>query len=151
CQGAAFACDPLDGVCKPDGTTTRIGETCKTAGTGRECGAMIGAWCDNEADDGFPGGYCSYEPCSAMRPCPVGSSCAGLGGLPPACWKSCATGADCRVPDYQCVDVQALWVTGPSHKVCYLPFFPCFHDADCPPSAPGCHGATPMHQGLCSK
>ena len=150
CQGAPFVCDPLDGVCKPDGTTTHIGDPCPADGPNAACGTMLGNYCNDENQDGFPGGYCSYEPCSTMRPCPIGSSCAGLGGFPPACWKNCAADTDCRTPDYACMDVENLRVTGPSHKVCYLPFFPCFKDKDCPQSTPHCMGAG-VQQGMCTQ
>lgn len=150
CGAGDLVCDPLDGRCKPDGRATRVGARCTKSGPTSQCGNRLGVWCNSEPDEGFPGGYCSYEPCSEARPCPIGSSCVRLGGMPPACFVSCAGDGDCRAPDYRCVDGEQLYVAGPSRRVCYLPAFSCFKDTDCPESAPRCQEAAREHTGDCA-
>src|SRR5262249_23326338 len=80
CSGAHVVCDPADGLCKPDGTTTAIGAPCLKSGADAVCGSDPNATCNNQVEDGFPGGYCSFEPCSTAKLCPLGSTCATLGG-----------------------------------------------------------------------
>ncbi|MSP60966.1 MAG: hypothetical protein EXR72_11600 [Myxococcales bacterium] len=149
CREANEACDPLDGRCKLDGTTTKIGAPCKVSGQTPECGTMLGNWCNSEDEEGFPGGYCSSLPCGEKFPCPIGASCGRLAAFPAACYLSCKVDGDCRTPDYKCIDVGSLYVVGPSHRVCFLPFFPCFKDADCPSMKPTCKIGMGMKQGLC--
>lgn len=110
CPNAHAKCDPLDGQCKLDGTTTAVGAPCTTTGADPVCGADPNAICNNLTQDGFPGGYCSFEPCSAMAPCPIGSSCARLGGEAVGCFKNCSADAECRGPDYKCIDVDTLYL-----------------------------------------
>ncbi len=140
---AGMVCDPLDTKCKPDGSKTHIGDPCNTSGADPLCGTDPKATCNDETQDGFPKGYCSWEPCSATVLCPLGASCAHLGGEPSACWKNCTTGADCRNndPKYECLSVDPLFTSGGSHKVCYLKDFPCVTSADCPTAKPTCTGA----------
>ncbi len=146
------ACDPNDNKCKPDGTGTHVGDPCSTSGADPKCGSDPKATCNDQTQDGFPGGYCSYEPCSAVQLCPLGASCAHLGGEVNACWKNCNTNADCqnRVNgmDYECVAIDPLYTSGSSHKVCYLKAFACTMPADCPASKPTCNGAD-AGMGLC--
>lgn len=144
CPNAHAKCDPLDGQCKLDGTTTAVGAPCTTTGADPVCGADPNAICNNLTQDGFPGGYCSFEPCSAMAPCPIGSSCARLGGEAVGCFKNCSADAECRGPDYKCIDVDTLYIAGPSHKLCYFPQLPCNTNSDCPSNRPTCNGAMPM-------
>ena len=141
CTGANVACDPADNKCKPDGTTTNVGGTCSTSGADPKCGTAPNATCNDLTQDGFPGGYCSVEPCSVSALCPIGATCAHLNGESSACWKICATGADCRAPDYGCFDVTPLFTSGASHKVCALKVFACNTSADCPTIKPTCSGA----------
>lgn len=140
CTGAGVACDPLDSRCKPDGTSSHVGAACTTSGVDPLCGTDTNAVCLDQTTDNFPGGYCTYEPCSATALCPLGSSCAHLGGEPDACWKNCNAPADCR-SGYVCLTVDPLFTSGGSHKVCYLPDFPCNTSKDCPASKPTCNGA----------
>jgi hypothetical protein len=143
CAGAGYICDPADNKCKPDGTTTNVGAPCTMNGTDPVCGTNPDATCYDEPNEGFPGGYCSVDPCSATSPCAVGASCAGLSGFPPTCWKNCNSVTDCRSPGYECLTVDPFWVSGASHKVCYLADYPCSINKDCPASKPTCNGYDP--------
>ncbi len=149
CTGANMICDPADNKCKLDGTTTAIGAPCDTSGADVKCGTAANATCNNSTQDGFPGGYCAYEPCSAVALCPLGSSCAHLGGETDACFKNCSSDADCRSPDYACAQIDPLFTSGGSHKVCYLKMFACNNAADCPAIKPACTGASGGNPGTC--
>ena len=138
CTGAHVACDPADNKCKPDGTTTAVGAKCNTSGADPVCGSAANATCNDETADGFPGGYCSFEPCTTTVFCPLGATCAHLGAESDACWKNCETAADCRSPDYQCIDVSPLITSGPSKKVCFLKDLACTKSSDCPTVKPKC-------------
>lgn len=140
CSGAHMTCDPADGACKLDGTTTAVGAPCSTTGADPACGTEPRATCNDLTNDGFPGGYCSLEPCTETQLCPVGSSCAALGGESNACFENCSSNADCR-SGYECVVVDPHFTSGASHKVCFLAEYPCSADADCPASKPKCQGA----------
>src|SRR5207244_526120 len=74
-----------------------IGGPCTMSGADPMCGTSAKAVCNDEANDGFPGGYCSAEGCTASSFCPIGSSCAQLGGESDTCYKICRTDADCRM------------------------------------------------------
>lgn len=128
---------------------TNIGAPCDTSGADPKCGTDPKATCNDETQDGFPGGYCSYEPCSTTQMCPTGSSCAHLGGEPSACWKNCNTNSDCQNrPNgmaYECLTVDPLFTSGTSHKVCYLKAFACSTAQDCPAVKPTC----PTDAGVC--
>lgn len=121
-----------------DGSVCHIGNPCNTSGADPKCGTGPHDTCNDQTNDGFPGGYCSYEPCSASALCPSCASCAHLGGESDACFKNCATDSDCRAPDYGCFDISPLFTSGPSHKVCYLKTFACGSNADCPAIKPTC-------------
>lgn len=154
CQGVTCKkdhqiCDPLDGKCKLDGTTTAVGGPCTISGTDPKCGADPNATCNDSTTDEFPLGYCSLEPCSATNLCPIGSVCGRLNAESPACWKRCEADADCRDPDYSCVDIDTLWVSGPARKVCFFDTFSCDTNADCPSTAPTCVGSTMTTVGEC--
>ena len=138
CAGAHVACDPADNKCKPDGTTTAIGAKCMTSGADPVCGSAMNATCNDETADGFPGGYCSFEPCTTTVFCPLGATCAHLGGESDACWKNCSSDADCRTPDYQCINVDPLVTSGASKKVCFLKDLACTKNLDCPTVKPTC-------------
>jgi hypothetical protein len=146
-------CDPLDMKCKPDGSGTKIGGPCNMTGADPLCGTDPKATCNDQTSDGFPGGYCSWEPCTALQLCPIGSSCAHLGGEPGACWKNCSTNDDCtnrpNGASYECLAVDPLYISGGSHKVCFLKAFPCPNGAtDCPAVNPMCSG--PVMAMLCN-
>src|SRR5437899_491245 len=98
CAGDHVVCDALDGKCKLDGTTTNVGHSCAMSGADPICGTDTNATCNDLAQDDFPGGYCSVEPCTSMRQCPLGSSCGRLGGEAPACFLNCTSDAQCRTP-----------------------------------------------------
>ena len=149
CTGAHMACDPADDKCKLDGSTTHVGGGCDTSGADAKCGTEDKATCNDATQDGFPGGYCSLEPCTTAALCPIGSTCAHLDGESPACFKNCDSDADCRAPDYVCKDVGRLFTSGSSHKVCFFPSFTCAIDADCPDPAQKCVGATMKTLGAC--
>jgi hypothetical protein len=145
CTGANVACDPADNQCKPDGTTTNVGTKCDTTGADPKCGSYINATCNDLTNDGFPGGYCSVEPCSTAELCPIGSSCGHLGGESNACWKNCSSDSDCcrngercPSPDYACIAIDPLYTSGASRKVCYLRVLACVTSADCPTVKPTC-------------
>jgi hypothetical protein len=131
-----------------DGGVCHIGDPCNTSGADPKCGSGANDTCNDLTNDGFPGGYCSYEPCSATALCPCGS-CAHLGGEANACWKICNNEAECRAPDYGCFDISPLYTSGPSHKVCYLKTFACGSDADCPAIKPKC-STQDGGSGVCS-
>ncbi len=67
---AGEACDPEDRKCKPDGSTTHVGATCARTGPDVACGTLATATCNDLTNDGFPGGYCSVEPCTTVELCP---------------------------------------------------------------------------------
>jgi hypothetical protein len=125
CTGG-LVCDPASGKCAPS-LDNKIGTPCSSTA---ECGTDSRAACQNEAGDGYPGGYCSMEPCNDVDVCPPGATCVAIGGETPACLKSCTTDADCRGPEYVC---QLFSTTppvgfGPSDKACA---FPCTRNEDC--------------------
>lgn len=136
--GSGLACDPADQKCKPDGTTTNIGATCTRTGPDPKCGTLPTATCNDLTNDGFPGGYCSVEPCTTAELCPIGSSCGAMGGESAACFKNCKTDADCRTPDYKCQPMDQLAISGASKTVCHLAQLPCATAPDCPSSLPKC-------------
>ncbi|MDP9150590.1 MAG: hypothetical protein M3O36_11710 [Myxococcota bacterium] len=147
CSGAHIVCDPLDHQCKRDGTDTKIGGTCPASGPSAACGSapLTSLVCNDLAIDGFPGGYCTIDACTTKQNCPVGSSCAALGGESGSCYTNCATDADCRVSDgYMCTDTAVvagnppLLLSGASTKVCYPRSFKCVTDKDCPADRPHC-------------
>lgn len=151
CTGANITCDPADGKCKLDGTTTNVGGKCKVSGADPACGTAANATCNDEVADGFPGGYCSYEPCTKTALCPIGATCAHLGAESDACYKNCNSDADCRSPDYGCFPVDPLITSGASKKVCYLKDFACLKASDCPAILPKCVGGDGGATGICSK
>ena len=139
CTDPGFACDPEDGNCKPDGKTTHVGDPCDTSGPADpKCGTYSKATCNDLTSDGFPGGYCSVEPCTTKDLCPIGASCGTMGGESAACYKNCKTDADCRAPDYKCQPMDQLWISGASKKVCHLAKLPCTTASTCPTSLPKC-------------
>lgn len=139
CSTSAFACDPADGQCKPDGTTTHVGAACDRTGPGDpKCGTYAKAICNDLINDDFPGGYCSVEPCTTVSLCPIGSSCGSLGAETPGCYLDCKSDADCRGPEYKCQPMDQLAVSGASRRVCYLTKMACVAPSDCPSSRPRC-------------
>ena len=144
-----LVCDKLDGQCKPPAKDWRIGGLCTTSGKDPACGVSPSAVCFASAD-GFPDGYCSSRPCDATHLCPVGSSCAKLGGVDAACYLNCDYDAECRDgTQYRCQDVGSLLLSGGARRVCYLPGLPCFVDTDCPLGLPKCSGASGGTAGYC--
>jgi hypothetical protein len=135
---AAMGNDGGDGA-----ATCFIGLPCSTSGADPACNSNNNprAICNDQTNDGFPGGYCSQEPCSTVAVCPDCATCAHLGGEANACWKACSTDGDCRTPDYGCFDMTPLIATGSSSKVCYLKTFACILNTDCPTIRPTCSGA----------
>jgi len=114
--------------CAPAPDNAQIGIPCTTT---IDCGSDSRSACNNEAGDGYPGGYCFMEPCDDVQICPPGATCVALGGESPGCFKECATDADCRTAEgYVC----QLFVTtpprgfGPTALACS---FPCKVDTDC--------------------
>jgi hypothetical protein len=104
--------------------------------------------CNDLAIDGFPGGYCTIDACTTLQNCPVGSSCAALGGESGSCYKNCATDQDCRAAEgYLCTDTAVLpghmplFLSGASTKVCFPAAFACVTDMDCPADRPHCLSA----------
>lgn len=138
CVGAGMICDPADSKCKPDGKSTNVGKPCPKTGPNPACGTDPRATCNDFTSDGFPGGYCSVEPCTVKSMCPIGASCGRLGGESAACWMNCKTDAECPSLDYVCADMEAFYVSGASHKVCFLKEWPCGAAADCPSAKPKC-------------
>ena len=145
CSMAGFACDPADGKCKPDGKGSAVGAACTTTGPGDPaCGSAVKnalgqqTTCNDLLNDGFPGGYCSFEPCTTTELCPIGASCGKMGGETESFYKNCKTDADCRTPDYKCQPMDQLFVSGASKTVCHIAALPCVNPADCPSSLPKC-------------
>jgi hypothetical protein len=128
--GSGEVCDRQQqgGRCAPDPATTNVGMPCNTT---IDCGNDPRDACNNEAGDGFPGGYCSMEPCDDIQVCSPGATCVARPFETPACMQSCNTDADCRTSEgYVC----QLFPTvppggyGPSGHACS---FPCGKDEDC--------------------
>jgi hypothetical protein len=92
-------CDQADMICRH----SVIGDPCEADG---ECGQT--PWdCKTEADDEYPGGYCTI-PCGDG--CPAGSVCNDdvLGGGEDAhCVESCTLIDGCPREGYDCVDVSS--------------------------------------------
>lgn len=127
---AGQVCDLANagGRCAPDPSTTNIGAPCTTT---VDCGTYERDACNNEIGDGFPGGYCTLEPCDDVRVCSPGATCVALPFETPACLKSCAKDSDCRGDEgYVC----QLFPTmppggfGPSELACA---FACTSDDEC--------------------
>lgn len=80
---------------------------CAQAGAGAP-----GDRCGSHADCGgdricypVPGGYCASGGCDRTLPCPAGTVCGTVSGLP-ACLKACTGNGDCRAQDgHRCLDV----------------------------------------------
>lgn len=134
--GGKSDCDPgqvcdLDnagGRCAPDPATTNVGAPCTTT---VDCGTYERDACNNEVGDGFPGGYCSMEPCDDVQVCSPGATCVAMPFETPACMKSCTQDSDCRTAEgYVC----QLFPTappvgfGPSDHACA---FACTNDDEC--------------------
>ena len=123
-------CDPANsrGRCAPDPSTTNVGEPCATT---IDCGTDSRDACNNEAGDGYPGGYCAMEPCNDVQVCSPGATCVSLPFETPACLKSCDVDADCRTKEgYVC---QLFLSTppsgfGPTDHACA---FSCLKDQNC--------------------
>ncbi|HET6283775.1 MAG TPA: hypothetical protein VFH73_22670 [Polyangia bacterium] len=114
--------------CAPAPETAKIGTPCTTT---IDCGTDSRSACNNEAGDGYPGGYCFMEPCDDVNICPPGATCVALGGEASGCFQECMTDADCRTAEgYVC----QLFVTtppkgfGPTAQGCA---FKCMRDPDC--------------------
>ncbi len=129
-------CDPgqvcdtnnAGGTCAPDPAHAAIGTPCSST---VDCGTDPRSACNNASGDGYPGGYCTMEPCNDVQVCPPGATCVALGGETTACFQTCKNDADCRGAEgYVC----QLFVTapptgfGPSDHACA---FPCKRDSDC--------------------
>ncbi|MCA9494736.1 MAG: hypothetical protein KC621_32630 [Myxococcales bacterium] len=129
CDGG-LVCDTTNagGRCAPDPADTHVGESCTTT---VDCGTYSRDACNNEIGDGYPGGYCTLEPCDDIQVCPGGATCVALPFETPACLKSCSSDADCRASEgYVC---QLFPTTppngfGPSDHACA---FPCTTDDEC--------------------
>ena len=114
--------------CAPAPETAKIGAACMTT---IDCGTDSRSACNNEAGDGYPGGYCFMEPCDDVNICPPGATCVALGGESSGCFKECTADTDCRAAEgYVC----QLFVTmppkgfGPTANACA---FKCLRDPDC--------------------
>jgi hypothetical protein len=128
--GTAEVCDTANngGSCAPDPTTTNVGEPCATT---IDCGSDPRDACNNEAGDGYPGGYCTMEPCNDVQICSPGATCVSQPFETPACLKSCGADADCRQKEgYICQLFPSTPPSGfgPTDHACA---FPCAKDEDC--------------------
>jgi hypothetical protein len=123
-----LVCDTAWNKCGPSPMANKIGTPCTST---VDCGSDSRSACQNEAGDGYPGGYCGMEPCNDLDVCPAGATCVAIGGETPACFKSCTTDDDCRKAEgYVC---QLFSTTppvgyGPSNKACA---FACKRSEDC--------------------
>lgn len=98
-------CATADGQrCDEDGMFCRHSEIGDPCGADGECG--LTPWdCRTEADDDFPGGYCTI-PCGGG--CPDGAVCNDLlfgGADGPFCVEECTLEAGCPRAGYECLDV----------------------------------------------
>lgn len=130
--GSGEVCDHAQngGICAPDPATTHVGEPCATT---VDCGNNPRDACNNEAGDGYPGGYCSMEPCDDVQICSPGATCVSRPFETPACMQSCKSDADCRVAEgYVCQLFPTMPPSGfgPSDHACA---FSCKKDEDCTP------------------
>jgi len=139
CMGDHVVCDPADNTCKLDGTTTNVGAACIADGT---CGSAsnANAKCFDQANYDYPGGYCTVAMCSPTAPCPLGATCATLGGGSNACYKNCDNANGCRSPDYECLDISPLYMTMSiaNAKVCVPKALGCYIGNNCPTVKPTC-------------
>ncbi len=128
--GADEVCDLANagGRCAPDPATTNVGEPCATT---IDCGGDSRGACNNEAGDGYPGGYCTMEPCNDVQVCSPGATCVSLPFETPACLKTCETDDDCRKKEgYVCQLFPSTPPSGfgPTDHACA---FSCAKDEDC--------------------
>lgn len=129
CDGGLICnLDTAPGRCAPAAASTHVGDACATT---VDCGSYARDACNNELGDGYPGGYCSMEPCDDVQVCSPGATCVAIPFETPACMKTCVRDGDCRVAEgYVC---QLFPTTppdgfGPSDHACA---FPCTDDAQC--------------------
>ncbi|MFT6396149.1 MAG: hypothetical protein ACJAYU_000892 [Bradymonadia bacterium] len=81
-----------------------VGRPCTTVA---DCGDPI-ATCLT-AEDGFPGGYCTYS-VNDIAICPEGSYHASARGRDDiTCREECSSDTDCRSADYECYDYTAVF------------------------------------------
>ena len=123
-------CDAANsgGRCAPDPATTNVGEPCATT---IDCGTDPRDACNNEAGDGYPGGYCAMEPCNDVQVCSPGATCVSLPFETPSCMKSCEADAECRTKEgYVCQLFPSAPPSGfgPTDHACA---FSCMKDEDC--------------------
>ena len=127
-QGEVCDLENRGGRCAPDPASTHVGEPCVTT---VDCGTDPRAACNNEVGDGYPGGYCSMEPCDDVQVCSPGATCVAPPFETPACMQACGADSDCRESEgYVC---QLFPTTpplgfGPSDHACA---FACGKDEDC--------------------
>jgi|GEM_PF-3321961 len=130
CGDSSLVCD-LDnagGRCAPDPATTNVGAACTTT---VDCGSDERDACNHQVGDGYPGGYCTMEPCNDVQVCSPGATCVAMPFETPACMQSCVQDSDCRTREgYVC---QLFPTTppdgyGPSDHACA---FACTQDTDC--------------------
>ncbi len=130
CNDPTLVCDTANagGRCAPDPATTNVGAQCATT---VDCGNYERDACNNEIGDGYPGGYCTMEPCNDIQVCSPGATCVAMPFETPACMASCTTDTDCRASEgYVC---QLFPTTppagyGPSDHACA---FACASDDQC--------------------
>ncbi len=68
----------------------------------------------------FAGGYCAVLGCGPERPCPEGTACVTVNGMP-ACLRTCEGPDDCVVPGdlpRACASLKSALVAGEKVKVC---------------------------------
>ena len=129
CDGG-FVCDTANagGRCAPSATTAKVGIACTST---VDCGTDPRSACNNQAGDGFPGGYCTMEPCNDVQVCSPGATCVALAHETPACFRSCTADTDCRTAEgYVCQLFSTTPPTGfgPSSMACA---FKCTTSSDC--------------------
>ena len=123
------------------GKTSNVGAPCVIDGDADTmCGTAPNHKCKESGNDGFPGGYCTISPCDQIALCPIGATCADLAGESDvACYKSCASNADCRTPDYSCFELGVLYRSGAGTKICHPNAFSCYRAEHCPPAKSKCN------------
>ena len=79
----------------PVGGACGVTQDCQTT-------ANLTAFCLDEAQYGFPGGYCTQFSCANDTDCPNNTHCFVDSGI---CMRSCVSDADCPRADYACGDI----------------------------------------------
>ncbi len=99
--------DPKPDMAKVEQDPPPVGQVGSACLEDTECPGDANAFCINEADYGWPNGYCVINNCDATNDdCPSGSGCFTFSDDSTSCLKLCDTAADCP-PGYACPEYGA--------------------------------------------